>query len=41
MAAEILLNGKDASDIEIATLVPSVSYNEELCAKLGIAVPAN
>ena len=41
MAAEILLNGKDASDIEIATLVPSASYNEELCAKLGIAVPAN
>lgn len=38
MAAEILLNGKAASDIEIKTLTPSVVYNEELCAELGIAV---
>ncbi|MBO5130052.1 MAG: ABC transporter substrate-binding protein [Oscillospiraceae bacterium] len=41
MAAEILLNGKKPSDIEIATLTPSVVYNEELCAQLGIEVPAN
>lgn len=38
MAAEILLNGKAASDIEIKTLTPTVVYNEELCAELGIAV---
>ena len=41
MAAEILLNGKNPSDIAIATLIPSVSYNEDLCAQLGIEVPAN
>lgn len=41
MAAEILLNGKNPSDIAIATLTPSVSYNEDLCAQLGIEVPAN
>ena len=41
MAAQILLNGKAASDIEIMTLTPAVSYNEELCAQLGIEVPAN
>lgn len=41
MAAEILLNGKTPADIEIATLTPSVSYNEELCNQLGIAVPKN
>ena len=29
------------ADIEVATLTPSVVYNEELCAKLGIEVPAN
>ena len=40
MAAEILLNGKAPADIEIATLTPSVSYNEDLCAQLGIEVPA-
>jgi putative ABC transport system substrate-binding protein len=39
MAAEILLNGKAPADIEIATLTPAVSYNEELCGQLGIAVP--
>ena len=39
MAAEILLNGKKPADIEIATLTPTRSYNEELCAQLGIAVP--
>ena len=41
MAAQILLNGKTPADIEIATLAPSVTYNEELCAQLGIEVPAN
>ena len=41
MAAEILLNGKTPADIEIATLTPSVSYNEDLCNQLGIAVPKN
>ena len=41
MAAEILLNGKTPADIAIATLTPTVSYNEELCGKLGIAVPKN
>ena len=41
MAAEILLNGKSPADIEIATLTPTVTYNEELCAQLGIEVPAN
>lgn len=41
MAAEVLLNGKAPADIAIATLTPSVSYNEELCAQLGIEVPAN
>ncbi len=38
MAAEILLGNKTPADIEIATLTPTVSYNEELCAQLGIAV---
>ena len=41
MAAQILLEGKNPSDIEIMTLTPSVVYNEELCAQLGIEVPAN
>ena len=41
MAAEILLGGKAPADIEIATLTPTRSYNEELCAQLGIAVPNN
>ena len=41
MAAKILLEGKTPADIEIATLTPSVTYNEELCAKLGIEVPNN
>ena len=41
MAADVLLGNKKISDIEIATLVPSVSYNEELCAQLGITVPEN
>ena len=41
MAADILLNGKTPADIEIATLTPSYSYNEDLCAQLGIEVPEN
>ena len=41
MAAEILLNGKAPADIEIMTLTPTVSYNKDLCAQLGITVPAN
>lgn len=39
MAAEILLGNKTPADFEIATLTPSVSYNEDLCATLGITVP--
>ncbi len=41
MAAEILLGNKTPADIEIATLTPSVVYNEDLCATLGIEVPQN
>ena len=41
MAAQVLMGEKAVSDIEIMTLTPSVSYNEELCAQLGIEVPAN
>ncbi len=40
MAAEILLGNATPSDIEIKTLTPAVSYNEELCAELGITVPS-
>ena len=41
MAAAILLEGKNPADYDVMTLVPTVTYNEELCAKLGIEVPAN
>lgn len=41
MAADILLGNKKTTDIEIATLTPTVVYNEELCKKLNITVPAN
>lgn len=41
MAAQILLEGKNPADIPVMTLTPSVVYNEELCAQLGIEVPAN
>lgn len=41
MAAEILLGNKTTADFEIKTLTPSVVYNEELCATLGIEVPEN
>ncbi|MBQ3199389.1 MAG: ABC transporter substrate-binding protein [Firmicutes bacterium] len=40
-AAEILLGNKKPSDIKVETLTPSVIYNEELCAQLGIEVPQN
>ena len=38
MAAQILLEGKSPADFEVMTLTPAVSYNEELCAQLGIEV---
>ena len=41
MAADILLEGKSPADIAIKTLTPTVTYNAELCAQLGIEVPAN
>ena len=41
MAAQILLGEKQPSDIEIATLTPTVEYNKDLCAALGITVPEN
>ena len=41
MAAEILLNGKKPADFAVKTLTPAVSFNAELCQKLGITVPAN
>ncbi|MBQ7801376.1 MAG: ABC transporter substrate-binding protein [Oscillospiraceae bacterium] len=41
MAAQILLGQKEVSDFEVMTLTPTVTYNEELCAQLGIEVPAN
>ena len=40
MAADILVNGKAPADYEIMTLTPTVSYNDELCAQLGISVPS-
>ena len=39
MAAAILLEGKSPADYPVATLTPTVSYNEALCAQLGIAIP--
>jgi putative ABC transport system substrate-binding protein len=41
MAAQILLGEKTVADISIQTLTPTVQYNEELCAQLGIEVPEN
>ena len=40
MAAQILLEGKSPADIEIKMLTPAVAYNKDLCATLGIEVPA-
>ena len=39
MAAEILLGNKKTTDIAVKVLEPAVSYNTELCGKLGITVP--
>ena len=41
MAAAILLEGKSPADYEVVTLTPTVTYNEVLCAQLGVEVPAN
>lgn len=39
MAAKVLLGQESITDMEIKTLIPTVVYNEELCEKLGVAVP--
>ncbi len=41
MAAEVLLEGKEAGTLGVKTLTPTVVYNEELCEQLNIEVPAN
>ena len=41
MAAQILLGSKTPADLQIMTLTPSVSYNEQLCNQLGIEIPEN
>ena len=41
MAAEVLFEGKDAAELGVKTLEPTVVYNNELCETLGIEVPAN
>ena len=41
MAADVLLGNKTFDQLTVETLTPAVTYNEELCAKLGIAVPEN
>jgi len=41
MAADVLLGNKHVSEIDVKTLTPTVTYNEELCAQLGITVPEN
>ena len=41
MAAQILLGNKTPADYAVATLTPTVTYNEELCGQLGIEVPNN
>ena len=38
MAAKILLGEATPADFEIATLTPSVTYNQELCDALGIVI---
>ena len=40
MAAQILLGKKSPADMQVATLTPTVTYNEELCKTLGIEIPA-
>ena len=39
MAAQVLLGEKIPSEIEIKTLVPTSSYNKDLCDLLGIEIP--
>ena len=39
MAADILLGKKTPADIEIKTLVPTSTYNKDLCELLGIVIP--
>ncbi len=39
MAAQILLGNKTVADYSIMTLTPSVVYNVDLCALLGIEIP--
>ena len=39
MAAQILLGEKKPSDIEIKTLVPTSTYNKDLCDLLGVEIP--
>jgi putative ABC transport system substrate-binding protein len=42
MAAQVLMEKKAISDIEIMTLTPTVTYNEELCASAWASkVPVN
>ena len=41
MAAEVLLEGKDVGTLGVKTLTPTVVYNDELCAQLGIEVDGN
>ena len=41
MAAKILLGEQQPADIAIKTLEPTVTYNKELCALLGIEMPVN
>lgn len=41
MAAKILLGEAEPSELEVATLTPTVVYNEELCGQLGITIPEN
>ncbi len=41
MAATILLWDAKPAELTVATLTPTVVFNEELCAQLGIEVPAN
>ena len=38
MAAQILLGQKTPADLEVKTLTPAVTYNEDLCTTLGIEI---
>ncbi len=39
MAAQILLGQQQIADLEVLTLTPSVTYNEDICQALGIEIP--